>query len=153
MNEQTNPYHTSQSNPDSLRESVSIFRRKQRHLLLWMFVLFSVSGITLGYLPVNSEISQRLLGVSAVLLLMLILWWYDYDQLALDRPRSSVYRLMLLFCPGPLVMLPIHLLVTRGARGLLSTAWAGCYLIILLFIGGVAWMIGYALSLIARGGS
>jgi len=153
MNEQTNPYHASQSNPGSLGEPVSIFRRKQLHILLWMFVLFSVSGVTLGYLPVNSEMSRRLLGVSTVLLLMLIMWWYDYDQLALDRPRSSVYRLMLLLCPGPLVMLPIHFLVTRGARGLLSTVWAGCYLTILLFTGGIAWIIGYALSWIARGGS
>ena len=74
MNEQTNPYHASQSNPGSLGEPVSIFRRKQLHILLWMFVLFSVSGVTLGYLPVNSEMSRRLLGVSTVLLLMLIRW-------------------------------------------------------------------------------
>jgi len=105
-----------------------------------------------GWLPIDSGTRDRVPVITMVLWVTLTMWWYDVDQMALRRPRSPLYRLMLLICPGPLVMLPIHLLRTRGTRGMLSTAFAGGYFAFLLATGWVGTVVGFGLNKIAGNG-
>ena len=71
----------------------------------------------------------------------------DADELQMARPNAVTTLLLLLVCPGPMLVVPIYLFRTRGlARGLPAVLLAYVYFLVLAVISFAAWQIGLEVS-------
>ena len=134
MKENSNPYAAPRFDSIPSTGPPSPQQISKRYLLLAIPAISAAKGIVDPWLPVDSNLPRRFELLFAILFVLLVYWWYDYDQRELGRRPSALSRIMMLICPGPCVMIPIHLLVTRGVNALKSIVLAAGYLVLVLLV-------------------
>lgn len=110
---------------------------KRRYLVLlsaWMLFM----GFVIGAMSAESETLLSFLD-AVVTIVLLVKWIYlDAEEHGVRLHRHFV--LMMVFCPGPLILIPIHFIRSRGwLQGSITTAKA-----ILIFCLLMALKIGAA---------
>ena len=140
MTEPVNPYAT----PSTERVpngGPAHYAAPKRYLLISLAVLSMLAGSILPWLPSNTDLPQKVFSLHLILFLLHVLWWYDMDQRELANRPTFLFRLFLI-CPGPIIILPIHFLITRGVQGL---KWIGIATVYLMLIT-LLYIAAYALS-------
>ena len=133
-----NPYQSPRNAWDGESSELSglpapSFRREKRRLLLIMLLVYAITGALIGALP--ADLSGFIEFAAMVVIVILTLRWCDYDRGEQEVERWSYFGIMMILCPGPLIVMPIYLLSTRGVRGLLSIAKAFVFFVILIAVG------------------
>jgi hypothetical protein len=117
----------------------STYRRLKNRVLRWMLGWGLALGVVAGLMGDGFN-SRPLSLVAGILLVVLILQWCHYDRKERRIAPWPGFALMMILCPGPMVMMPVYLLATRGVRGILSVLLcAGFFLLILgmVSLGGI----------------
>jgi hypothetical protein len=128
-------------------EAVSPYARRKRNCLILLLVWAVVSGFVFGAVPVDWESPVILLD--AIVFMIIVIQWTFLDAAEHGFKLWRYFVPLLVICPGPLVMMPVYFIRSRGwISGLLACAlavafcllklgvdFASCYLAIELFWG------------------
>jgi hypothetical protein len=138
-----NPYASPQvsdefkeSDEDPLARESS--RRGKIHALLGMIAAFAANGFVIGMLPEEGPIDQVVNLGTAIVFGLLVVHWYDWDRWEKRIPPWRYFTPLVVLFPGPLVMVPIYLLRTRGVKGLWPVVQAATFLTLLMAVGTAA---------------
>ena len=77
---------------------------------------------------------------------MLIVGWCDIDREERQLDRWRFFVPLMVLCPGPLVVLPAYLFVTRGVGGFVATAIAIAFFGLMIFVGAGTLVMGLLLT-------
>jgi hypothetical protein len=133
--------------PDERPEPLD-FRRAKRKVLLAMLLVFALSGFLLPLTGAEVVLRRGVDIATAIGTTVLILQWCAYDCRQRMLRRWPYFGLMLVLCPGPLILMPIYFFATRGWRGLISILKA----LVLFTLAVVAMLAGFAVSATIFGG-
>lgn len=90
------------------------YTRPKRECLIMILVVAAIDGLATPFVPSDLEVLW-LVAVPIALNVCCIKWaWIDADQYQVTLPRYFVP--LMVICPGPLILLPIHLIRSRGWR-------------------------------------
>ena len=129
--------------------AVSLGRHK-RVVVGLMAGLFAGVGVVMELLPENSTEAWALDVAGAIAFFVMAYLWCEWDRIERGRRRWPKFALLMIVCPGPLVMVPVYLCASRGLRGLWATAKAAALLAALL---GLRWATASATAILSgRGG-
>jgi len=155
----TNPYEPSQAEPeprplesnDATGGDIAVpfqdaLAAKKRRMLFGMVVLFAVNGFLTGVLGEDSALSAPLELVTAIAFAVMVVCWCEYDRIQRQAQRWRFFIVLMVVCPGPLVMIPVYLCVTRGVRGLISTAMAAAFFLLLIAVAMTGLLAGALLN-------
>jgi hypothetical protein len=148
--EKPNPYQSpvdssAPAEPD--QRSADPIAVSRKHLtLLGMLVLSGIGGLCSGLVPEDPSTLRAIHFVEAILLAGLIVQWCHYDSRERGLPRWRFLPLLMVFCPGPLFMVPVYLFSTRGARGFLSVILAIALSALLVAVNIFAALLGLVLA-------
>lgn len=138
----TNPYAAPLTAEAILTEAelqgTPSWRREKFRLLLGMVAVFAVAGFVSGFLPDEGSASRSVSLAMGLAFSLLIVRWCAYDRQERGLAPWPHFGLLMVICPGPLIMVPIYLLATRGAPGLISTAKAAVFFVFLIVVFGIA---------------
>ncbi len=137
MADDQNPYRSPQyawvgESTELSRPPAPSFRREKRRLLLKMLLVYAIYGALI--VACSADLSRLFDIAASVITVILTLRWCEYDRREQEVERWSYFGIMMLLCPGPLILMPVYLLSTRGVRGLLSIAKAFVFLVILIAV-------------------
>jgi hypothetical protein len=121
-------------------------RQIRRRALLWMFgtCLFEGLGVILF---LDDDLLLNVVRIATYLACTALLHqWCGADARLHSRELWPHFALTLVVCPGPLLVLPIHLVRTRGVRGLLSLLLAIGFVVVLVIAEYIGIEIGIFLS-------
>lgn len=141
-----NPYRAPESPPEPAADQIPDFASRKRRKLIQLLVLMAVMGFLTGLLPEDSSINRVLDLAGGIVMAMLIVGWCDIDREERQLDRWRFFVLMMVLCPGPLVILPAYLFVTRGIGGFAATAKAIAFFGLMIFAGAVTFVIGSLLT-------
>jgi hypothetical protein len=144
--EDDNPYQSPGADitigEDRQADDEGMFRRAKRKVLLAILLLFVLDG----FLAPLTEGDAALRGgrniVTAIALAALLLQWCQYDRREHAIKRWPCFGVMMIICPGPLILMPVYFLATRGWRGLISIMKASGMFAMAI----VATLVGFAVS-------
>lgn len=125
---------------------ISELRARKRRQLLWMLVVAIVLGLLSGLTGIGETDARLMQFVATLAFACPLFQWCELDRLELGNQRWRGFGLLLILFPGPIVILPIYLLVTRGRRGILAVVIAAAVYCGLLVASGLAEMTGLLLS-------
>lgn len=132
--------------PPKVRPAYSpVNRSRKRNCLIFLLAVASLSGLAL---PIVAEMSEEastvpamFLTFSAAIQFIAGAQWIKYDAQDRGFELWRNYAILMVFCPGPVVMFPIYFLRSMGVlRGLLATFLAACFATLLyaiLFAGSM----------------
>lgn len=147
--EATNPYESPQcvdaTAEQTAADILASCQDAKRRQLLGMIITFAVSGFVSGWVD-DLALSRFIDLATGLVFAFLILRWCDNDHYERQQNQEPLWHgmpwryfaFMMILCPGPLIMMPIYLLVTRGWRGFISIAWAGAFFALLVAVCAVA---------------
>lgn len=145
-----NPYASPQvlpgdsSDPESRVHGLS--NRGKSRAILGMIVTFAASGFLEGMLPAKGPIPRVIDLTAAIVFALLVLRWYEWDRWENEIPPWRYFALLVVVIPGPLFMVPIYLLSTRGSKGLWPVAQAAALLAVLMAVTTMTIRVGIAVS-------
>ena len=125
---------------------ISELRARKRRQLLWMLIVAIVLGLLSGLTGIGQTDARRMQFVATLAFACPLFQWCELDRFELGNQRWCGFGLLLIVFPGPSVILPIYLLVTRGRRGILAVVIAAAVYCGLLVASGLAEMTGLLLS-------
>jgi hypothetical protein len=116
------------------------FRRAKRKIILAILLLFALSGFLVPLTAGDPVLLKGLDLVTAIALAAFLLRWCQYDRRERHIKRWPFFAAMMILCPGPLILMPIYFLATRGLRGLFSILMAAALfgLAIVATVAGIA---------------
>jgi hypothetical protein len=82
---------------------------------------------------------------SGLIVVILILGWCRIDREERQLTPWRFFVPLMVLCPGPLILMPTYLFVTRGRGGFAATAKASAFLVLMIVVAGAA--LGMALLL------
>ncbi len=124
------------------------FRRAKRKIIVVILLLFVLNGFLAPLTHGDSTLQKGCDLVTAITLAVLLLQWCEYDRREHEIKRWRYFGAMMILCPGPLILMPIYFLATRGLRGLISILKAS-----FLFVLAIAAMLtGFVVSAAIFGG-
>lgn len=139
MAQEQNPYqspHADQEpNPsiESGQGGLDSFARRKRKYLIFLIVWSMVAGLVFGAAPVEWE--PILILLDAIVFLIAIIQWTFVDAAQHKFRLWRHFVLLMVICPGPLVMMPYYFFSTRGGvGGLKASALAFGFLMLLYAI-------------------
>ena len=140
-----NPYRAPDSPQEPAADQIPDFASRKRRKLIQLLVLMAILGFLTGLFQ-DSSINRVTDLTGAIVMAMLIVGWcaIDREERQLDRWRFFVPLMVL--CPGPLVVLPAYLFVTRGVGGFVATAIAIAFFGLMMFVGAVTLVMGLLLT-------
>ena len=140
-----NPYRAPESPQEPAADQIPDFASRKRRKLIQLLVLMAILGFLTGLFQ-DSSINRVTDLTGAIVMAMLIVGWcaIDREERQLDRWRFFVPLMVL--CPGPLVVLPAYLFVTRGVGGFVATAIAIAFFGLMMFVGAVTLVMGLLLT-------
>lgn len=124
----------------------SELRDRKRRQLLWMLVVALVLGLLSGLTGIGETDARLMQFVATLAFAFPLFQWCELDRLELGNQRWRGFGLLLILFPGPIVILPIYLLVTRGQWGILAVVIAAGGYLGLLVASTLSEMIGLLLS-------
>ena len=119
-----------------------VFRRAKRKILLAILLLFAFSGFFTPLTVGDSLLERGCDLVTAIALAAILLRWCEYDRREHAIRRWRYFAVMMILFPGPLILMPIYFLATRGWRGFVSILKASLWFAMAL----VALLAGFAVS-------
>jgi hypothetical protein len=144
--EQLNPYRAPESAQEPAADQILDFASRKRRKLIQLLILMAIMGFLTGILPEDSSIDRVTDLASAIGMAMLIVGWCDIDREERHLDRWRYFVLLMVFCPGPLIVLPTYLFVTRGVGGFAATAKATAFFGLMIFVGAVTFVLGLLLT-------
>ncbi len=116
------------------------YAKEKRQVLIWMTVLFAVSGAISG--AVQDEQLIPLIGMATGLLFaLLIIAWCGHDRGELEIDAWPLFGPMMVICPGPIVLVPAYLFATRGfLHGLIGLLKAAMFMLLLITVSVLSTM-------------
>jgi len=141
-----NPYRAPESAQEPAADQILDFASRKRRRLFQLLALTAIMGFLTGILPEDSSINRVADLATGIGIAMLILGWcaIDHEEHQLDRWRFFVPLMVL--CPGPFIVLPTYLFVTRGVGGFAATAKAIAFFGLMIVVGIAAGVLGLLLT-------
>ena len=110
--------------------AVPQFARKKRNCLLFLLVWAVGIGVTYAMAPVSAETPITVLDM-VVLVFGLILWTL-FDAAEHNVRLWRHFGIMLVICPGPIIVMPIYFIRSRGwAGGLIACGKVIAFVVLL----------------------
>jgi hypothetical protein len=131
---------TAQSLADA--EDRATKRRSLQQIPIW----FLSAGFVTGFWGEGDLFDVLAQVVSTVAFYVLLHRWCGADARLHRRDLWRYFVLTLVICPGPLLVVPIHLVRTRGVRGLLFSLLALIYLVAAIAVQVIGILAGDLLS-------
>ncbi|MDZ4779850.1 MAG: hypothetical protein SGJ19_06335 [Planctomycetia bacterium] len=120
MDESPNPYQSPLAPSQALdlpeqdsNDWNALSMKKRRYLIAVLVVMFLV-GLFEGILPLTEQQMRRLDTISGIIAAVLIYQWCVADALQRSTALWKYAALTFVICPGPIIVLPIHFVRTRG---------------------------------------
>jgi hypothetical protein len=114
--------------------------------LLWMPVWFATSGLATGYFGLQ-DLIDCIVGIAAALAFAILTYeWCDADARIRNFAHWGNLVPALFLVPGPLVMVPVYLMMTRRSHSVRSITLAALYLFVLCALGAMSLILGVLLS-------
>jgi hypothetical protein len=131
MDESPNPYQSPRAPSQAVvlpeqnaNDWCALLMKKRRYLIAVLVVMF-LSGLFEGILPLTERQARRLDIISGVIAAVLIYQWCVADARQRSTSLWKYAALTFVICPGPIIVLPIHFIRSRGVgRGLIGTLYA-----------------------------
>lgn len=141
-----NPYSAPESTQERAADQFPDFASRKRSKLIQLLLWMAITGFVTGIFPEDSSTNRVADLATGIGIAMLILGWcvIDREEHQLDRWRFFVPLMVL--CPGPILVLPVYLFVTRGVGGFAATAMAIAFSGLMLFVRFAAFDLGLLLT-------
>ncbi len=140
-----NPYRAPDSPQEPAADQIPDFASRKRRKLIQLLVLMAILGFLTGLFQ-DSSINRVTDLTGAIVMAMLIVGWCDIDREERQLDRWRFFVPLMVLCPGPLVVLPAYLFVTRGVGGFVATAIAIAFFGLMMFDGAVTLVMGLLLT-------
>jgi len=114
--------------------------------LLCMLAWFAASGFATGYFGIQDLFDCIVNIAAAVAFAILAYRWCDADARLHNSAHWDQVVPALFLIPGPLVMVPLYLTMTRRLRSVRSIALAAVYLFVLCAVGVTSLLVGLLVS-------
>ena len=109
-------------------------------------MLAASSGVLIGVVPADSFSEVVISGLTVFLLWLLFFRWCEVDAANREIELSEVFRLALVTLPGPLIMIPVYLLRSRGWRGFISCITFFAFVAVISVIHVLCVNLGFAIA-------
>lgn len=147
---------SSLSNPETLSEpgpslqwrrstDAEVMRAKIR-ALCWIPVWYAAAGLAVGYFGVKDLFDYLFQIASSLAFAVLSYRWCEADARLRQFPHWDRFVPALYLMPGPLLMVPVYLIATRGLQSVRSIALAAVYLFVVLTVAVTAGIVGMLLA-------
>ena len=144
--EPLNPYQAPESAQEPAADQIFDFTSRKRRKLFQLLALMAIMGLLTGILPDDSSINRVTDLANTIGIYLLIFGWCDIDREERHLDRWRYFVLLMVVCPGPLIVLPTYLFVTRGVGGFVATAIAIAFFGLMIFVGAVTLVMGLLLT-------
>ena len=141
-----NPYRAPESPQEPAADQIPDFASRKRRKLFHLLLLMAIIGFLTGLLPEDSSINRVTDLAGAIGMAMLIVGWCEIDSEERQLDRWRFFVLLMVFCPGPLIVLPTYFFVTRGVGGFAATAKAFAFFGLMVFVAAVTLVMGLLLT-------
>ncbi len=146
--DEQNPYRSPESALDGAALGIPqfyspVYRWEKRRLLFVMLLVYAIAGAMIGAL--SEDLTQLITAAASIATIILTLRWCEYDRRERGLEPWRYFGVMMILCPGPVVLLPIYFLSTRGMRGFLSIGKTLVFLVVLGVVMVLAELAGSAL--------
>jgi hypothetical protein len=111
-----------------------------------IFLLFVLRGFLEPLVHDGSAMEKGLNLVTGIALAVLLVQWCEYDCEERGIKRWRYFAVMMIICPGPLILMPIYFLATRGWRGLLSILKAALCFTLAAGATGVGFVVSWTVQ-------
>lgn len=146
----SNPYSppalTTQQTVEIEPNSPSKFTVRKRRKLRLILRTVAILGFGTGLLPEGSSPERILTFATGLYITILVLGWCEIDGEERSLTRWRFFVPMMVFIPGPVIMVPIYLFVTRGIEGFIATAKAFGFFVLLMIVFVATYIIGSGMS-------
>ena len=133
------------ASPDVSGERIDLATR--RSALIWMPFWFLLAGLGTALFGEGDLIDVILQAAASLAFLVLLHKWCGADARLHGTTLWPYFVLTLVLCPGPFLVVPVHLIKTRGVNGVLSIVLAVGWFIVLV----IAEALGIAIGLVVTG--
>lgn len=141
-NDSPNPYQSPETSQEDAAyldpPFVPDFAYRKRRQLVFLLVASGISGLLSGFAAEDSAWDRIINLADWLISAVLILRWCDIDREERQLARWRNFVPMIVLCPGPLVMVPAYLLVTRGLGGFAAIAKAIAFAVLMVIVSMVA---------------
>ena len=128
---------------ESVLVDVGLFRQQKLKRLAYMLILFTALGF-FGVLIEDRPVAARVFELAGSLcFVILVLSWCSIDREERGLTAWPFFALMMILCPGPLILMPIYFCATRGVRGLWSCLIAGAFMFTLFVAAGLGAFVAF----------
>ena len=141
-----NPYRAPKSRPEPAADQIPDFASRKRRKLIQILFVMAIFGFLAGLLPEDSSINRVKELLSGIGISILIVGWCDIDREERHLDRWRFFVLLMVLCPGPLIIMPTYFFVTRGVGGFAATAKAIAFFGLMSFVCGVTIVFGALLT-------
>lgn len=143
-NDSPNPFQSSEVSGDNIGAQsapvISDFAHGKRRQLFFILVVMAVSGALHGLLVEDSGWSRVIEVASGLVVAFLTIGWCEIDRKEHQLSRWRFFIPLMAICPGPLIMMPIYFLVTRGLGGLVAIAKASAFLVLMAVVASATFV-------------
>ena len=106
-----------------------LFVRRKRNRLILLLIWAAVSGFLDGAVSVDWETAILLLD--AIVFAILVIQWTYFDAAELGFRLSRYFIPLMVICPGPILVMPVYFIKSRGwRRGLAACGLALAFMLL-----------------------
>lgn len=149
-NDSPNPFQSPETSQEDAAyldaPFVPNFAYRKRRQLVFLLVASGISGFLTGFVAEGSGEEHIINLADWLVSAVLILRWCDIDREERQLARWRFFVPMMVLCPGPLVMIPAYLLVTRGLGGFAAIAKAIAFAVLMVIVSMVAVVLALLIS-------
>ena len=148
--ELSNPYlppasTTEHATINDAGNALDFLRRKRRKLHQILFAM-AIFGFAIGLFPEGSTLEQIATLAGGLSFTILTLGWCSIDREERNQEPWRFFVPMMVFLPGPMLMIPIYLFVTRGLVGFVATAKAFGFFLLMMVVIAVTSIAGLVVT-------
>ncbi len=122
------------------------FARRKRRKLHQILISMAVLGFAMGLFPEDSTLERIATFATGLSFTILTLGWCTIDREERNLNPWRFFVPMMVFLPGPILMIPIYLFVTQGLEGSAATAKAFAFFVLMMVVISVTSIMGFLLT-------
>jgi hypothetical protein len=126
--------------------ALSEFARRKRRKLHQILIAMAMLGFAMGLFPEGSTLERIASFVGGLSFTILTLGWCTIDREERNLEPWRFFVPMMVFVPGPILMIPIYLFVTRGLEGFVATAKAFGFFLLMVVVIAVTSIAGLVVT-------
>ena len=107
-----------------------------------MLFAMAIFGFAIGLFPEGSTLERIATFAAGLSFTILTLGWCSIDREERNLESWRFFVPMMVFLPGPFLMIPIYLFATRGLEGFAATAKAFAFFVLMMVIVAVTSIAG-----------